>query len=107
VLYRAVGNVLHHLPAPERSVTMLRRLVTRGPGGHHARPLPTVTTFAPVRWRVDPPPVLIPTEMDPFIDVCQAHRIWSNRLMGHWSRVRFDLVKLAGLVGRKPWYRPL
>ncbi len=103
MLYRAVGNLLHHLPAPERSHTVLKRLVTRGPGGNRG---PAPRKIAPVRWPIVAPVAMAPTKMIPFIDVCQAHTLWM-RHVGHWSRTTFDVQRLARRLGKKPWYRPL
>ncbi len=98
MLYRAIGNVLHHLPAAPRGPYVLKRLRTR------IEPPKPKPNAAP-RWRFDEPE-LIPVEREPFIDVCQAHRLWANRLLGHWSTTTFDLKRLARKLGKKPWYRP-
>ncbi len=98
MLWHATGNVLHHLPAPERSHGMLTRLRTRIVP---PKPRPMIARPVQPAW-CDP---IIPVEREPFIDVCSAMRIWNNQWMGHWTT--FDLKKLARKLGKKPWYRPL
>jgi hypothetical protein len=101
VLYRAIGNILHHLPAPERSHLMLSRLRTR-----IEPPKPRPRPVGSGGWSVvSEDQDLIPVELQPFIDICQAHTLW-HRHVGHWSRTTFDVRRLAVLLGRKPWYRP-
>ncbi len=100
MLYRAIGNVLHHLPAPERTVTMLRRLRTRIEPPRPREP-------QAVQWKAQVlPELVVLSEAEPFIDVCQAHTLWS-RHVGHWSRTTFCVKQLAVKLGKKPWYRPL
>ncbi len=57
-----------------------------------------------MRWQLEAEPEA-ERQAEPFIDVCQAHRLWENRLFGHIST--FDFRKLARRLGKKPWYRPL
>ncbi len=98
MLYRAIGNVLHHLPAPARPY-LLKRLRTR-----IEPPKPRPAPAPSFRWRLEAEPDLIEREAEPFIDVCSAYRLWETRLFGQWST--FDLKKLARRLGKKPWYRP-
>lgn len=99
MLYRASGNLLHYLPAIHRMRPLTER-VNEAP-----KPVPTPSS-RPRRvsqWKPEASPV--ERQAEPFIDICQAYRLWESRLFGPWRT--FNLRILAEALGKKPWYRPL